>query len=185
MTPPSNAEPRAPAAGAPSLQTTVTYLEMRAAPARVPCPAPAGGIEVRQAQRPSVPFYRFLYDGVGASWAWFERKALSDEQLAAIIGDPLVEVHVLRVDGTPAGYAELDRRRAGEVELAYFGLMPQFIGQGLGRFLLDCAIDRAWSPGLRRLWVHTCDLDHPRALAVYQKAGFRIYAQRRERLPNV
>jgi GNAT superfamily N-acetyltransferase len=84
-------------------------------------------------------------------------------------------VNVLWVDGVPAGLAELDRRDLPDVELAYFGIMPEFIGQGLGRFLLDWAIHHAWRARPRRFWVHTCDLDHPRALEVYQKAGFRIY----------
>jgi len=75
----------------------------------------------------------------------------------------------------PAGYAELDRRQPLEVELAYFGLMPEFIGRGLGGFMLNWTVHRAWSSEPRRVWLHTCTLDHPQALAVYQKAGFEIY----------
>lgn len=143
-------------------------------------PAPLPGVEVRRALDPTASFYRYLYDAVGSAWTWVERKALSDAQLRAIIADPQVEVHVLWVDGVPAGYVELDRRRPAEVEVAYFGLVPEFIGRGLGRWLLDWAVARAWDGVPRRVWVHTCDLDHPRAIHVYQKAGFRIYAQRPE-----
>jgi GNAT superfamily N-acetyltransferase len=87
-------------------------------------------------------------------------------------------VNVLWADGVPAGYVELDRREPPGVEIGYFGLMPEFIGQGLGAFLLDWAIRHAWRARPRRLWLHTCDLDHPRALAFYQKLGFRIYDRR-------
>jgi GNAT superfamily N-acetyltransferase len=79
------------------------------------------------------------------------------------------------VQGVPAGLAELDRRDPPDIELAYFGVLPEFISQGLGRFLLDWAIRHAWRQRPARFWVHTCDLDHPRALPLYQKAGFRIY----------
>ena len=189
MTRRSSAEPAA-ACDAPTtcpgpraLQTTVTYLEMTTRPAGPLPPAPLPGVEVRRALDPTASFYRYLYDAVGSAWTWVERKALSDAQLRAIIADPQVEVHVLWVDGVPAGYVELDRRRPPEVEVAYFGLVREFIGRGLGRWLLDWAVARAWDGVPRRVWVHTCDLDHPRALNVYQKAGFRIYARRRESVP--
>ena len=78
----------------------------------------------------------------------------------------------------PAGYFELDRRKPGECELGFFGLMPDFIGRGLGRWLLEKAVDAAWSaPDVGRVWVHTCNLDHPRALGLYQKVGFVPFKQ--------
>src|SRR5205085_5112558 len=94
-----------------------------------------------------------------------------------IIRDPLDEVHVLHVDGTPAGFAELDRRTNDEIELVHFGLMPGFLGQGLGKFFLQWTIDKAWSYRPRRFWLHTCTLDHPVALPNYLKAGFAIYKE--------
>jgi GNAT superfamily N-acetyltransferase len=162
-------------AGEGQIETLVTFLEMTEPPARAPLPPPSAGIEVRRALRPTVSFYRYLYDAIGKDWTWYERKLLGDAELATIIHDPRVEVNVLWVDGVPAGLAELDRRDLPDVELAYFGIVPEFIGQGLGRFLLDWSIHHAWRAWPRRFWVHTCDLDHPRALEVYQKAGFRIY----------
>ena len=86
-----------------------------------------------------------------------------------------MEVFVLHVRGVPAGYVELDRRIEDEVEIAYFGLVPDFIGRGLGPALLGWALERAWSCGPRRVWLHTCSLDHPKALAVYRRAGFEVY----------
>lgn len=158
----------------PEIEVTITSLEMLARPARGPARPPrlTEKIALMRAGRPTVGFYRYLYNAVGEPWLWYERNRLSDTELAAIIQDEKVEVCVLYYDGTPAGYAELDFRREGEVELAYFGLIQDYIGLGLGRYMLDWAIDAAWSRDPRRLWVHTCTLDHPAALPIYQKAGF-------------
>jgi GNAT superfamily N-acetyltransferase len=114
----------------------------------------------------------------GGPWSWTDRRRLNDAALAAILNDPLVEVNVLWLAGVPAGYAELDRRAPPDIEIGYFGLMPEFIGQGLGGYLLDWAIHHAWRMQPRRLWLDTCDLDHPRALGFYQRSGFRIYDRR-------
>ena len=163
---------------APGMRTvlvTVTYLEMKSPDQRSPAPGWTEPVTVQRAERPTVSFYRYLYDTVGADWDWYERRRLSDDALAAIIHDDAVEVYVLRVRGTPVGYAELDRRVEGEVEIAYFGLVPDYIGRGLGPALLDWALERAWSYRPRRVWLHTCSLDHPKALAVYRRAGFEVY----------
>ena len=169
-------------AGVGSIPTLVTYLEMTEPPTAAPLRPPLAGIEVRVAREPTVSFYRYLYDAIGREWTWVTRRLLSDAELGRTLADPAVEVNVMWVAGVPAGYAELDRRQPPDIELAYFGLLPEFIGRGLGRWLLDWTIHHAWRARPRRFWVHTCDLDHPRALAVYQKSGFRLYDERLEQL---
>lgn len=158
-----------------TLETTVTYLEMLQRPTRPPGAAPRADLTVQQAVLPTVSFYRYLYDTVGERWLWVDRRKLPDVDLARLIQADGVEVHVLYVSGVPAGYVELDRRDPADIELVYFGLIPDFLGQRLGPFLLDWAIDRAWSSAPRRFWLHTCTLDHPKALAMYQSAGFVPY----------
>lgn len=155
---------------------TTTYLQMFARPERVINP-PREGLVVVHAKKPTVAYYRFLYDTVGRDYDWTTRKKLSDAELAALLNDPGLEVHVLMAEGVPAGFAELDRRIEGEIELVQFGLMPEFIGQGLGRYFLQWTIDKAWSYGHRRFWLHTCTKDHPVALPNYLKGGFAIYKQ--------
>ncbi len=182
MTAPSSSSSSPPPAG--FLEVTIVYLEMWARPEARPRPAPRPDVTVVRAVRPTVSFYRYLYDHVGGPWLWYERRLMSDERLRRIVQDPAVQVHVLQVAGVPAGYAELDCRAAGEVELAYFGLLPEFIGQGLGAYFLAWAIDRAWDQGPRRLWVHTCSLDHRRALECYYAAGFAEYAREDVRIPD-
>ncbi|MBV8586533.1 MAG: GNAT family N-acetyltransferase [Verrucomicrobia bacterium] len=157
-------------------QVTVvtTYLEMFQPPAALPPEAPPDS-RVEQVYEPLVSFYRYLYDTVGGPWLWIDRRRMSDEALDAIIRDPGVEIYLLSVRGQPAGFCELDCRNPTEVELAYFGLIPEFIGRGLGPYLLRYAIDRAWRTQPGRVWVHTCSLDHPKALETYRRAGFAIY----------
>ena len=157
---------------------TVTYLEMTSPDQRRAPPDWAEPATIVRAERPTISFYRYLYNTVGADWDWYERRRLSDEALAAIVHDDAVEVFVLHVRGVPAGYVELDRRVEGEVEIAYFGLVPDYIGRGLGPCLLGWALERAWSYDPRRVWLHTCSLDHPKALSVYRRAGLEVYDRR-------
>ena len=158
------------------LDITVYYLEMLA-PANRKAPLPREGLSVILAETPTVPYYRFLYHAVGEKYRWLSRRKLSDQQLAAIIHDPLDELHVLHVNGSPAGFAELDRRQSDEIELVQFGLMPDFHGQGLGKWFLQWVINKVWSYSPKRFWLHTCTLDHPAALPLYQKAGFVLFKQ--------
>lgn len=160
------------------LRMVITYLEMRARPSHGSAHLPAGTkAALLRAENPTVSFYRYLYDTVGEPWLWYERRAFDDATLAAIIQDPKVEIYVLYVGGVPAGYGELDRRTGSEIELAYFGLMPEFIGKGLGRYFLTWIVDAAWRYEPERLWVHSCNFDHPEALRAYQRAGFVPYGQ--------
>ncbi|MBC8071054.1 MAG: GNAT family N-acetyltransferase [Deltaproteobacteria bacterium] len=165
---------------ADTLEVSTTFLEMFQRPRRVRA-APHGerSLALLRAERPPLHFYRYLYETVGEHWLWYERRRLDDEGLSTIIHDERVEVCVLYVDGSPAGFVELDARAGPEIELAYLGLVPEFIGQGLGLYLIDCAVERAWDrePEPPRVWVHTCTLDHPRALLAYQHAGFQPYRE--------
>jgi hypothetical protein len=145
------------------MEVKVTYLEMFRRPERV-LPPPREGLMVIHARRPTIAYYRFLYDAVGRQWQWVRRTRYSDAELAQMIHDPREEIHVLHVDGVPAGFAELDRRVEGEIELNQFGLTADFIGQGLGKWFLQWTIDKAFSYGPKRFWLHTCTLDHPNAL---------------------
>jgi GNAT superfamily N-acetyltransferase len=160
------------------IDDTVTYLEMFERPTARPLPVPAGKLALMRAEAPTVSFYRYLYETVGTPWIWFERRQMSDKALAAEIQKPTTEIFVLYVGGIPAGFFELNAAEARQTELCYFGLVPDFIGRRLGPFLLNAAIEQAWSRPIERFWVHTCTFDHPRALPLYQRAGFVVYARR-------
>jgi len=159
------------------IETVVTYLEMTVPPPPRPPHQPRHQLALLRLAEPSVAFYRHLYNTVGEPWFWYERRALTDAALAPLIRAPGIEISVLYADGEPAGYVEMDYRNKAEVNVAYFGLVPHFVGHRLGGFLLGRALEEAWRRGPRRVWLHTCTLDHPRALALYQKAGFVPYKQ--------
>ena len=136
---------------------------------------PPLGATVHPVGHITLSFYRYLYNSVGADWNWHDRRTLADDSLDTLIHAPGLEIHVLWQDGCPAGFCELDFSVVGQVKLVYFGLLPEFIGRGLGGYFLDWSVARMWRPGVERVWVHTCTLDHPAALAQYQKAGFYAY----------
>ena len=155
------------------IATIVTYLEMRKPPALSSNRSPEGWalqrIDHDRAR------YRSLFRAVGEPWLWFSRAMMPDDRLAAILDDPKVEAYALH-DGTgDVGLLELDFRAENEVELAFLGLVPGFIGQGAGRFLMNEAIRRAFARPTQRFFVHTCTLDSPSALAFYMRSGFTPY----------
>ncbi len=161
----------------------VTFLRMDRRPAgRAELPL---GLAVRRlAPRATVAEYRFLYDTVGHDWVWWLRRTLTDAQLDEVLADPRISVDVAEdAEGRPLGFYELDRRGHGATNLAYFGLMPGAIGQGLGMALLRHAIHAAWDEGCAALTVNTCTADHPRALPNYERAGFRRLRTVREEWP--
>lgn len=151
---------------------TVTFLRMDVPPLSL-APAFPPGVTLVPAAAPTVPFYRYLYDTVGADYVWWLRRTLSDAELAALLHDPRVSIHTLYQGGEPAGFFELDQRMWPDINLSYFGLMPHTIGHGLGYAFLRHAIEEAWRRGPRGMTVNTCTADHPRALPTYVRAGFR------------
>ncbi len=159
---------------------TVTWLEMAAPPAEPPRPMPQGQrLALLVAEDPPADWFLHLYRSVGAPWAWTDWLERPEEDVAAFVGHPKVTLHTLFVEGWPGGFFLLDARAEGATDLAYFGLVERALGRGLGAWLLDTAIRTAWEvPGTERLTVNTCTLDHPRALPLYQKMGFRPVRQR-------
>ncbi len=171
-------EPAAPEDVPPGkLKMVITYLEMSKEPRYPHQSQRAENISILRTREPTVSFYRYLYNTVGEPWLWYERRQLSDQSLKKIIQHSKVKIYVLYVNGTPAGYSELDCRRKKEIELAYFGLIPEFIGRGLGSYFLRWSVEKAWSEEPKRVWVHSCNFDSPHAIATYQKAGFEAYRQ--------
>jgi GNAT superfamily N-acetyltransferase len=163
----------------PPVEVVRTYLELDADTPLQPRPWPAGDARVVRLAPGSVDAYRRLYRTVGERWHWRDRLALDDDELRALLADPDIAVWELLVDGESAGYFELRREPGGDVEIAYFGLAPAFIGRGLGGALLTRAVEEARALGARRVWLHTCTLDSPHALPNYRARGFRAFRTER------
>ena len=152
---------------------TVTFLEMAEPPRGAPAPPPAGGpYALMRAASPPVHYFLYLYQTVGAAYRWEDMLALPEAELVAEVTDPKLELYTLLCAGAPGGFFQLDFRAARRCDLAYFGLMPELIGRGVGPWLLDAAVREAWGRGIDVMSVNTCTLDHPKALATYQRAGF-------------
>lgn len=163
---------------------TTWYLEQRdPADLRAPRRPPDLPVEVRRVEGPRPELNRRLYETVGADWHWTDRLTWSDAEWRAWLERPGVETWVARHRDEVAGYVELDSHPSGQVEIAYFGLLPAYLGRGIGGHLLATGTRQAWSladrwPGrepTRRVWVHTCSLDGPAALPNYRARGFSIY----------
>ena len=153
---------------------TTTYLEITARADLRAGRAPRAPFTIVRVEVPTPALNRFLYVAVGQSWAWNDRLQWDAARWRAYVDSPELETWVAYVRGTPAGYFELERQ-AHDVEIVYFGLLPDFIGGGLGGALLTKAVERAFDLGATRAWVHTCSLDHPQALANYLARGMRVY----------
>jgi GNAT superfamily N-acetyltransferase len=165
------------------LEVTTWHLEQTDPGDLRPARPPRLGVEIVRAEVASPEFARFLYTAVGGDWHWTDRLAWTPDEWTAWLDRPGLETWVAWHRGTPAGYVQLEAQPEGVVEIAYFGLLPFAVGQGVGGHLLACGTARAWDlaprwPGrepTRRVWVHTCSLDGPAALANYQARGFRIF----------
>jgi GNAT superfamily N-acetyltransferase len=155
---------------------TRTYLELPAGThPTTERELPAGATVVREHSRGS-RLYRSLYVDVGTRYRWIDRLPWTDEQWHAHVSRPDIEMYSLMVGAERAGYFELHFEADGEsVEIAYFGLLPAFVGRGLGGPLLTSAIRAGRARADLRVWLHTCTLDHPHALQNYLARGFRTF----------
>ncbi len=157
------------------IASVVTYLKMTAPPAPHGRDAFNPSWILRRCVAADLDWYRALFRKIGQDWLWFSRLRMDDDALRAVLHDPAVDLFSLEVDGTDKGILELDRREMPEIEIAFLGVTADLIGQGAGRFLMTRALDIAWSHNPQSVLVHTCTLDHPRALGFYLKAGFIPY----------
>jgi len=155
-------------------QVTTTCLEMISPDQLVMKPFERKDVLLMQAEVPNPDLNHFLFMSVGLPWQWYSRLAWQRRDWDQYLNSPDVQTWVGYVKGTPFGYFELEKQSGADVEIKFFGLLPAFIGQGLGSYLLSRTIQQAWAMEASRVWVHTCSLDHPTALSNYQNRGFKI-----------
>ena len=161
------------------IQVTRTYLEMTSPrDLRISAP-PDPESRIERIQDCPVSFFRYLYQEVGRAFHWTDRLGWSDETISRYLVTPGVSIWLMSWRAAPAGYFELRQHEDESVEIAYFGLLPESIGRGWGKYLLTRAVQAAWETGTHRVWLHTCTLDHPAALPNYLKRGFRPVREER------
>lgn len=184
------------------IDVTVTYLEQINKPSIMQAALPPVKVALLRAEHPPVHYYRYLYTLVGTPYNWVSRTLIDDKTLTSIITHQRVFIYVLYVQGVPAGFAEIDARHPRAPEIKFFGLSPEYIGKGYGRYFFSQIVDLAWTcmsapghddntpdnapaNGPEKVLIETCTLDHPAALPLYQKFGFTVYAQRAGRVPRL
>ncbi len=160
---------------ATTIEVTRTYLEMRD-PSELQ-PARSNDPRIRIEEKPdcTASFFHYLYVEVGRNYHWVDRLPWTDEEIAAHLNQREITFWLMTCDDATAGYFELRRCEDGSVEIAYFGLLPEFLGRGLGKHLLTCATEQAWADGADQVWLHTCTLDDKAAMPNYLKRGFKPF----------
>ena len=161
----------------PPVQVRRTYLEMARAEQLSPAPRPDARARVEKVEHCPPSFFRYLYAAVGGPYHWIDRLPWTDDDIRRYLAIPGIGLWVLYEAGAPAGYFELKRHGDGSVEIAYFGLLPEFIGRGLGKYMLTEAVREAWRQAASRVWLHTCTLDGEAALPNYRARGFSPYKE--------
>jgi ribosomal protein S18 acetylase RimI-like enzyme len=162
------------------------HLELTDALELQPVRTTRADFEIRRAEHRVPELNRFFYTAVGGDWYWIDRLSWSYDQWRAWLERSELETWIAYLQHTPAGYFELEMQEQATVEIAYIGLLPEFVGHGLGGALLTRAIERGFAIGARRVWCHTCSLDHPAALSNYRARGMRVFRQEivRKELPE-
>lgn len=156
-------------------RVTTTYLEMTSPDQLIMKPTEFKDVQVMQAEIPNPDLNHFLFMSVGLPWQWYSRLAWQRRDWEQYLNSSEVQTWIGYLRGTAFGYFELEKQSNADVEIKFFGLLPAFIGRGLGGYLLTCTIKQAWAMGASRVWLHTCSLDHPTALSNYQNRGFTAY----------
>ncbi len=172
---------------AEKLEVTVTDLAMTKAPHYRVVPRPPGKVALLLAEDVTVSYYRYLYNAVGERWFWWERRAMDDAALEAIIKHEKVEIFILYVGGVPAGFAELDFTefdRDRLVDIAVLGLVPEYMGKGYGLYLANWVVDGVWRREPKRLTTRVTSFDHPRATGLLQQVGFTPVSQHIEMISD-
>ena len=157
------------------IEVTRTYLELRSASELQAARSDDSRLRIEQLPTCEPRLYRHLYVEVGKNYHWIDRLPWTDEQIADHLRQPEISLWLMTHDGATAGYFELRQCEDGSTEIAYFGLLPQFIGRGFGKHLLTCATEQAWADGANRVWLHTCTLDDKAAMPNYLRRGFRPF----------
>lgn len=160
-----------------NIEVTRTYLQMVSPDQLKGAVLADDRLRIEQVIECPPSFFRYLYSEVGRNYHWIDRLGWTNEQIRAYVSQPDVTLWVLYCAGAPGGYFELRQHEDDSVEIAYFGLVEEFIGRGIGKYLLTIAAKQAWEKTTNRIWVHTCTLDHPAALSNYLNRGFKQFRQ--------
>ena len=133
-------------------------------------------LEVFLEKKPTIDFCKFLYKEVGRDFFWRDRLKWRDQDWLDYISNDFFKLYILKKNNELAGYYEsLYDPKIPSMEIAYFGILKEFFGKGIGGHLLTDAILTSFNQKIDKVWVHTCTLDHPNALKNYLARGMTIF----------
>ena len=160
-----------------NVEVTRTYLHLAHPEDLNPARVDDSRVRVECVAECPASFYRYLYSEVGRLYHWTDRLSWTDDEIRSHLARSEITLWVMTIEGAPAGYFELERHPDGSIEIAYFGLIQEFLGRGLGKHLLTVAAEQAWADGANRVWLHTCTLDDKAAMPNYRRRGFTPFKQ--------
>lgn len=163
------------------IATIITHLEMLEKPVLT---AIESCLSLEKWEKPTVADYLALFRAVGEPWLWTSRLLMAEDEVQDIIRHPATDIHIVRNSDAVVGFIELDFRLTRQCEIAFFGLIAKMNGKGHGRWMMNQALGKAWRDNIKRVWLHTCIQDSPRALPFYQQCGFRIFKQEMDMMPD-
>ena len=126
--------------------------------------------------KPDFQLNKFFYKQVGKKHRWIDRLSWSDEKWINYISNKNLETYIICESNELVGFFELlYNPELQETEISYFGLLEEYIGKGIGGYALSEAIRKSFEKNIRRVWLHTCTLDHPNALKNYIARGMTVF----------
>lgn len=154
------------------------FLEQHAPPSFLSHFEVRQDVQAFRASHITPDYYKSLYQSVGEDIGWVDRLLMNTQELEALLADEHTIIFILYQQGKPIGFAELNAQKPTDIKIEYFGIEPNARGQGLGKYFLHWVLEAAWRFAPKRIWLHTCELDHPAALTNYLKAGFQLYDEK-------
>tara|TARA_B100000242_G_scaffold98177_1_gene67501 strand:+ start:817 stop:1323 length:507 start_codon:yes stop_codon:yes gene_type:complete len=134
--------------------------------------------KIDQIKKPDFQLNKFLYKQIGKDHRWIDRLSWSDKLWLHYLNDKNVDTYILKVKNEVAGYFEkIFHPETNDVEIAYFGVLKDFREKNYGGYLLTNAIKISFQKNIKRVWVHTCSLDHKNALRNYLARGMKIFKE--------
>tara|TARA_B100001063_G_scaffold99236_1_gene92761 strand:- start:62 stop:565 length:504 start_codon:yes stop_codon:yes gene_type:complete len=131
---------------------------------------------IQYLKTPDFQINKFFYKNVGRKHNWVDRLAWTEKQWIDYVSDENVKTYILKDKNEFAGYFELILHNdKNEIEIAYLGLLEEYINQKIGSYLLSFAIKKSFFEKVKRVWVHTCSLDHKNALNNYVARGMKVF----------
>ena len=131
---------------------------------------------IQYLKTPNFHVNKFFYKNVGKKHNWTDRVAWTEKQWIDYVSDQNVKTYILKDKNEFAGYFELILHNdKNEIEIAYLGLLEEYINQKIGSYLLSFAIKKSFFEKVKRVWVHTCSLDHKNALNNYVARGMKVF----------